>query len=70
MLHFVGTAIYNFGLSNATFIIDNYKYVYHTDTYHVDKCKRISRYSNKRALNYIKKHSLNVIKIREKNEPE
>ncbi len=65
MIRFLSSAIYSLGLSKVRFIIDKYIYEYYTDTCHVEKCERISRFSDKKALNYIKKHVINTIKTKE-----
>ncbi len=65
MIRFLSSANYSLGLSKVRFIIDKHIYEYCTNTYHVEKCERISRFSDKKALNYIKKHVINVTKNKE-----
>jgi pyrroloquinoline quinone (PQQ) biosynthesis protein C len=62
MIQFLAMAKHNLGSSSVWFAIDNYIYEYHADSCHVDKCEKLSRHSIKRALNYIKKHSVKTIK--------
>ena len=65
MIRFLSSANHNLGLSKVRFIIDKVLYEYYTDACYVEKCERISRFSDKKALNYIKKHVVNTIKIKE-----
>lgn len=62
MIQYLGIEIHNLGLSNAKFIIDGILYEYTADKYRVEVCSKIARKSDKRALNYIKKHAVDTIK--------
>lgn len=62
MIRFLSSARHNFGLSCARFAIDGNTYEYHADACYVERCEKISRFSDKRALNYIKKFVVETIK--------
>lgn len=68
MIQLLSITKHNIGLSNVKFIIGTDVYEFHTDACHVNKCERMSRFSDKKALNYIKKHVINTIKFRKKDE--
>lgn len=51
----ISTTIFNVGLSNIRFSIDGTIYQYNADKHYVRTCEKIARFSDNKALNYIRK---------------